>query len=96
MQSVGRTADGLEVRYDLKDKASSVAADKVLVAVGRRADLDAMNFRDIGLEMTPKGIVVDGNMQTNIPHIYATGDDPEGDCRGRQHADKYPSHLCHR
>lgn len=74
VQNVGRTADGLEVRYDLKDKAASVAADKVLVAVGRRADLDAMNFRDIGLEMTPKGIVVDGNMQTNIPHIYAIGD----------------------
>ena len=74
VQSVGRTADGLEVRYDLKDKAASVAADKVLVAVGRRADMDAMNFRDIGLEMTPKGIVVDGNMQTNIPHIYAIGD----------------------
>ena len=74
VQSVGRTADGLEVRYDLKDKAASVAADKVLVAVGRRADLDAMNFRDIGLEMTPKGIVVDGSMQTNIPHIYAIGD----------------------
>lgn len=74
VQSIGRTADGLEVVYDLKGRRESVTADKVLVAVGRRADLEAMNFSDIGLEMTPKGIVVDADMQTNIPHVYAAGD----------------------
>jgi dihydrolipoamide dehydrogenase len=30
---------------------------------------------DVGIEFTPKGIVVDDKtMQTNIPHIYAVGD----------------------
>ena len=74
VQAIERAESGLEVRYDLKGRNESVFADKVLVAVGRRADTDAMNFSDIGIAMTPKGIEVDGNMQTSVPHIYAIGD----------------------
>ena len=74
VQAIERGESGLEVKYDLKGRSESVFADKVLVAVGRRADTDAMNFSDIGIAMTPKGIEVDGNMQTSVPHIYAIGD----------------------
>ena len=50
-------------------------ADKVLMAVGRKANLKSLNLDDIGLEYTPRGILVDDKtMQTNIPHIYAVGD----------------------
>lgn len=74
VQSIERSGDALDVKYDLKGRSESVQADKVLVAVGRRADLQAMNFDDIGLEMTPKGISVDSDMQTSVPHVYAIGD----------------------
>ena len=74
VQAVERGADGLEVKYDLKGRTESVFADKVLVAVGRRADLQAMNFGDIGVRMTGKGIETDADMQTSVPHIYAIGD----------------------
>jgi dihydrolipoamide dehydrogenase len=63
------------VSYTRKGKEENVVADKVLMAVGRKANLKSLNLDDIGLEYTPRGIVVDDKtMQTNIPHIYAVGD----------------------
>ena len=63
-----------QVNYIRKGKEESVQADKVLMAVGRRANLDSMNCSDIGLECTRRGISVNENMQTNLSHIYAIGD----------------------
>ena len=65
---------GLSVSYQTKNGEASVEADKVLMAVGRRANLDALNLSDIGIEFTRRGITVDANMQTNVPGVYAVGD----------------------
>lgn len=64
-----------KVSYTRKGKEETVEADKVLMAVGRKANVDSLNLADAGIEFTPRGIVVDDRtMQTNIPHIYAIGD----------------------
>ena len=64
-----------KVSFTRKGKEESVAADKVLMAVGRKANVDSLNLADIGIDFTPRGIVADDKtMQTNIPHIYAVGD----------------------
>jgi dihydrolipoamide dehydrogenase len=45
------------------------------MAVGRKANVASLNLADVGIEFTPRGIVIDDKtMQTNIPHIYAVGD----------------------
>ena len=63
------------VSYTRKGKEETVVAEKVLMAVGRKANLNSLNLDKIGLEYTPRGIVADDKtMQTNIPHIYAVGD----------------------
>ena len=62
------------VTYSRKGKEETVVADKVLMAVGRRANVSSLNLADIGLEFTPKGISVNDVMQTNLPHVYAVGD----------------------
>ena len=64
-----------KVSYIRKGKEETVEADKVLMAVGRKANVDSLNLSDAGIEFTPRGIVVDDRtMQTNVPHIYAIGD----------------------
>ena len=64
-----------KVSFTRKGKEEVVEADKVLMAVGRKANVGSLNLADIGIEFTPRGIVVDEKtMQTNIPHIYAVGD----------------------
>jgi dihydrolipoamide dehydrogenase len=78
IQILNCSQDGMEmyrVTYTRKDKEETVEADKVLMAVGRKANVASLNLSDVGIEFTPKGIVVDDKtMQTNIPHIYAVGD----------------------
>ena len=69
-------ADGVyKVSFTRKGKEEVIEADKVLMAVGRKANVGSLNLADVGIEFTPRGIVVDEKtMQTNIPHIYAVGD----------------------
>jgi len=72
--SVSETDGEYVVSYTRKGKEESVAADKVLMAVGRRANVGSLNLADAGVEFTPRGVAVNEFMQTNVPHIYAIGD----------------------
>ncbi len=72
---VGAQDETYRVSFTRKGKEETVEADKVLMAVGRKANIASLNLADVGIEFTPRGIVVDDKtMQTNIPHIYAVGD----------------------
>lgn len=70
----GEVRGRLQVDFEEKGKLQSVEADLVLMAVGRVANLQSLNLADVGIETTPRGIVVDDHMQTNVPGIYAIGD----------------------
>jgi len=48
--------------------------DKVLVAVGRRPNVEELGLDGLGVEMEKACIKVDGYMRTTVPHIYAVGD----------------------
>ncbi len=73
--SIAFNGDEYSVTYSRKGKEETVVADKVLMAVGRKANVASLNLADVGIEFTPRGIVVDDRtMQTNVPHIYAVGD----------------------
>lgn len=70
-----RHEDGhIIVEYTEKSATRSTEADLVLMAVGRVANTDSLNLTDAGIAFTPKGITVNENMQTSVPHIYAVGD----------------------
>ena len=75
VKSVEKKEDGtLVVNYEVKGTMKSCEADTVLLAVGRAANVNSLNLADVGIEFTPKGIPVNDQMQTNVPHIYAIGD----------------------
>jgi len=49
--------------------------DRVLVAVGRSANGNAINAAAAGVQVDKRGIIgVDKQMRTNVPHIFAIGD----------------------
>ena len=51
------------------------AAEELLVAVGRRANVEGLGLDEVGVEMGPRGhIAVDSRMRTSVPSIYAAGD----------------------
>jgi dihydrolipoamide dehydrogenase len=52
-----------------------IDADHVLVAVGRRPSLQGIDAAALGLGLGARGeILVDDQMRTNLPHVYAIGD----------------------
>lgn len=68
------TDAGITIEARKGEKSQTLSAEKLLVSVGRVA-----NIENIGLENTDihydKGVIsVNSNMQTNEPHIYAIGD----------------------
>lgn len=49
-------------------------ADLVLMAVGRRPLVEGWGAAEAGLEVGPRGVVVDDTMRTNLPNVWAVGD----------------------
>lgn len=62
------------VTYRKKDQDYNVECDKVLMAVGRTPNTLGLKLEAAGIAYNRKGIEVDDNMQTSVPHIYAIGD----------------------
>lgn len=60
--------------YDLKGKEETVISSDILMAVGRKPNVDGLGLENAGVEYSVKGIPVDENMRTNVPGIYAIGD----------------------
>lgn len=74
-KKIEKREDGLiAVTYEAKGKESSVESTDLLMAVGRAPRIDGLSLENTGVQFTPRGIAVDDNMQTNVPHIYAIGD----------------------
>jgi len=65
----------LTATLDGRDAPESSEFDRVLVCVGRRPNGDQLNAEAAGVEVDDKGfIAVDGQMRTNVGHIFAIGD----------------------
>ncbi len=59
----------------LLDSGQKLAAKKVLLSVGRRANSEGLGLEELGIEVNRRGeIMVNERMETNIQNIYAIGD----------------------
>lgn len=69
------TVPGIEVSFE-GDKAPSIGVyDRVLIAVGRRANGGTLDVEQAGVKVDQRGIIaVDKQLRTNVPHIFAIGD----------------------
>lgn len=74
VNGVTKQGEALVVTYEYKGEQKTCEADTVLVAVGRAPNVQALNLSEVGIDYSPKGIAVDENMRTNLPHVYAIGD----------------------
>ena len=75
VQSVETSPVGAKVVC--KNKAGetvSFEAEKVLVAIGRRANTASLNLEAAGLNNDRGRIIVSDKMETNVPGVYAIGD----------------------
>lgn len=64
----------LSVAFINGDKQLKVDAEKVLVAVGRRAFIEGLNLEKAGVKTEKGCIIVNDRMETSVDGIYAIGD----------------------
>ena len=68
-------AGGLRAAFDGPDAPTPEDFDRVLVAVGRSANGNAINAAAAGVVVDKRGVIaVDKQMRSNQPHIFAVGD----------------------
>ena len=69
------TGKGVKVTYTADGKEQTIAADYVMVTVGRQPNTDDLGLDIVGVETTDRGLIkVDAQGRTNKPNIYAIGD----------------------
>ena len=69
--SVDKTGSVAKVTLE---SGRQIEAEKVLIAVGRRATIDKETVDALNLQMDGSIIAVNKKMQTNVPGVYAIGD----------------------
>jgi pyruvate/2-oxoglutarate dehydrogenase complex dihydrolipoamide dehydrogenase (E3) component len=70
VKRVWENEDGIHL--DAGDK--EIIGDTLLVAVGRKPNVDGLDLEKAGVKFSPKGIEVDVNLRTHRKHIFAAGD----------------------
>lgn len=63
---------GVTVEKD--GKSSFIEADRILVSVGRKANITQVGLDKLNIELHRNGVVVDEHMLTSHPRVYACGD----------------------
>ncbi len=81
VQSVDTSKGKAKVNYKLRrnDKESSLDADIVLLATGRKPFTDGLGFEALGGKISPRGqIETDDHWRTSVKGVYAIGDVIDG------------------
>ena len=67
--------DGISQVVTRLEDGREISSDKLLVALGRVANVDRMHVQSAGLEVSDRGLLpVDEHCRTSVEHIYAVGD----------------------
>ena len=74
-KSYKKSGSGVDISVDVQGQIQQIAAEKILVTVGRRPNSDQCGLAKIGLAIDAKGFVqTNAQRRTSIPHIFAIGD----------------------
>ena len=69
------STDAIRLTVEKDGTSDTLEADVVLVSVGRRPLLKGIDAQALGLALQPNGsIMVDDQLRTNLPGVYAIGD----------------------
>ena len=68
-------ASGVKLQLEANGKNEALDADYVLVSIGRKPSLHGVDAKALGLTLGTRGeILVDAQMRTNLPNVFAIGD----------------------
>ncbi|MEM9138079.1 MAG: mercuric reductase, partial [Cyanobacteria bacterium P01_F01_bin.42] len=75
MTKVTVSPEGKVIHYRCDGQDKTVTVDEILVGAGRSPNIEGLNLEGVGVDFDPRrGVVVNDNLQTSNPKIYAAGD----------------------
>ncbi|WP_226576589.1 dihydrolipoyl dehydrogenase family protein [Halobacillus litoralis] len=66
--------EGVKVSYTKDGVQNVIQADRLLIATGRKANIESLNLEQAGVEVSNGSINVDSSLKTSQKHIFAVGD----------------------
>ncbi|MEW9500360.1 dihydrolipoyl dehydrogenase [Jeotgalibacillus marinus] len=72
--SVTKGDSDVSIQADVKDKKETYTAEKILVSVGRQANVEGIGIENTDIQVEKGFIQVNKMLQTKESHIYAIGD----------------------
>lgn len=60
--------------FEIDGKKSELPCDQLLVAVGRKPNVEGLGLEAAGVEYSPKGVEIDDRLRTTNRRIFAAGD----------------------
>ncbi|MEG1005069.1 MAG: dihydrolipoyl dehydrogenase [Bacteroides sp.] len=74
-QTTDESVQGVVVHYENTDGVGSVAAQRLLMSVGRRPVTKGFGLENLNLQLTERGTIrVDEQMQSSVSGVYVCGD----------------------
>ncbi|MFK4340567.1 MULTISPECIES: dihydrolipoyl dehydrogenase [unclassified Paenibacillus] len=70
----GKDEEGVQVDVQKGDETETISASKLLISVGRQANVENIGLENTDIRVEGGLISVNEHLQTNEPHIYAIGD----------------------
>ncbi len=74
ISSVEKAGNGVVVFFEESAGEHSIMGSHILVATGRRANVDELDLENARIAYTPQGIQVDDRLRTTNKKVYAIGD----------------------
>jgi pyruvate/2-oxoglutarate dehydrogenase complex dihydrolipoamide dehydrogenase (E3) component len=78
VKRVSGTEGAISVDAELTGASRTFSGSHLLVAVGRKPNLEKLNLEVAGIETGPGGIVVDARLRTTNKKVFAVGDAAQG------------------
>ncbi|MEP2445595.1 MAG: FAD-dependent oxidoreductase [Balneola sp.] len=74
VKSVSLNNGKVSVHIEIEGEEKTITGDKLLMATGRKPNLNGLGLDKAGVEYTKKGIAINNSCRTNKKNIYAIGD----------------------
>ncbi len=74
VESVVREGNGVSVLVAKDGKMERIEGSHLLLAVGRKANVDGLGLEAAGVKFSPKGIEVDARLRSSNKRVFAIGD----------------------
>jgi pyruvate/2-oxoglutarate dehydrogenase complex dihydrolipoamide dehydrogenase (E3) component len=74
VNEVSSEGNNIAVQVSVSGDSRTVTGTDLLMATGRRANVQGLGLKSAGVKYSKEGIEVDNRGRTNISHIYACGD----------------------